>query len=171
MSRILALAVVGACTALVASPTVQADRDEPPPLYGYYDLFVDFTQQTFNGMPTPMPQRTFPTRFTTQCAVDGCVARMDNADDHARNPGAPVEYEYRWRVDRWETSGPYPFFCDRNDPNSAVRSQRSDFWISAPGGRFLGERTLVIEGAGCPGQGPGTHRVPIGLTPIDPPPR
>nr|CRL78605.1 hypothetical protein CPGR_04790 [Mycolicibacterium malmesburyense] len=40
-----------------------------------------------------------------------------------------------------------------------------------PDGSFFGERTLVIEGEGCPGEGPGIHRLPTSLTPIDPPPR
>jgi hypothetical protein len=113
---------------------------------------------------------TVPVEFTTQCDVTGCVMRMDNKDDHARNPGAPVAYEYRWNNGRWETSGEYPYFCDRNDPNSVVTAQRSDYWIPNPDGSFFGERTLVIGGAGCPTEGPGTHLVPISLTPIDPPP-
>jgi hypothetical protein len=113
---------------------------------------------------------TVPVEFTTQCDVNGCVMRMDNKDDHARNPGAPLAYEYRWNNDRWETSGEYPYFCDRNDPSSAVKAQRSDCWIPNPDGSFCGERTLIVDGAGCPGEGPGTHLVPISLTPIDPPP-
>jgi len=163
-------AVLAASSALAVSPVAHADRAEPPPLYGYYNVSIDFSKQTFNGMPTPMNSITVPVEFTTQCDVNGCVMRMDNKDDHARNPGAPLAYEYRWNNDRWETSGEYPYFCDRNDPSSAVKAQRSDYWIPNPDGSFFGERTLIIDGAGCPGEGPGTHLVPISLTPIDPPP-
>ncbi|WP_163745671.1 Rv2253/PknI dimerization domain-containing protein [Mycolicibacterium helvum] len=42
---------------------------------------------------------------------------------------------------------------------------RSDYWIPNPDGSFFGERTLVIGGAGCPDEGPGTHWLPISLTP------
>ncbi|MCV7238437.1 hypothetical protein A5765_11685 [Mycolicibacterium celeriflavum] len=164
------MAVFTGCTALVLSPVAHADRVEPPPLYGFYDVFIDFSKQTFNGMPTPMNPITVPVPFTTHCDLNGCVVRWDNKDDHARNPGAPLVYEYRWNNDRWETSGEYPYFCDRNDPSSAVQALRSDYLIPNPDGSFFGERTLVTKGAGCPGEGPGTHWVPIRLTPIDPPP-
>lgn len=164
--------LVGALAASVlsiGSPVAHADRLEPPPLYGYYNLVIDFSKQAFNGMPTPMNPITVPVEFTTHCDVKGCTARMDNTDDHARNPGAPVAYEYSWNNGRWETSGEYPYFCDRSDPNSAVKAQRSDYWIPNPDGSFFGERTLVIGGVGCPGEGPGTHTVPISLTPIESP--
>lgn len=156
---------------LLTPVPAQADRAEPVPIYGFYNLSIDFSKQTFNGVPTPMNPITFPTEFTTHCDMLGCVARMDNSDDHARNPGAPVQFEYLWHNDRWETSGQYPYFCDRDNPDSVVSAQRSDFWIPDPVGGFHGERTLLVGGAGCPGEGPGTHRVPISLTPIDPPPR
>lgn len=164
------LGITLAATVLtLGSPVAHAERIEPPPLYGFYDLFIDFSKQTFNGTPTPMKSITVPVEFTTQCDVNGCVARMDNSDDHARNPGAPESYEYRWNNGRWETGGQYPYFCDRNDPGSAVQAQRSDYWVPNSDGSFFGERTLVIGGAGCPGEGPGTHWLPISLTPIDPP--
>jgi hypothetical protein len=169
MPKSLQVGVFAACAALIVAPVAHADRAEPPPLYGYYSLAIDFSKQTFNGMPTPMESMAFPTEFTTDCDVNGCVVHMDNTDDHARNPGAPAAYEYRWNNDRWETSGEYPYFCDRSDPGSAVTAQRSDYWIPNPDGSFFGERTLITEGAGCPGEGPGTNVVPIALTPIDPP--
>ncbi|KUI36049.1 hypothetical protein AU197_18405 [Mycobacterium sp. IS-1590] len=152
------------------APVTHADRPEPPPLYGFYDVFIDFSKQTFNGRPTPMNPITFPVELTTQCDVNGCVARWNNEDDQARNPGAPPVYEYRWTGDRWTTSGEYPYLCDRHDPASAVKSTRSDYLIPNPDGSFFGQRTLVVEGAGCPGEGPGTHWLPFSLTPIDPPP-
>src|SRR5436853_7841428 len=101
----VSIGIAAACAALAVAPVAQADLAEPPPLYGYYNLFIDFSKQTFNGIPTPMNPITVPVEFTTQCDVNGCVVRMDNKDDHARNPGAPVAYEYRWNDDRWETSG------------------------------------------------------------------
>ena len=54
-------------------------------------------------------------------------------------------------------------------PGSAVKAQRSDYWIPNPDGSFFGERTLTMEGAGCAGEGPGTHWLPISLTPAQPP--
>ena len=173
MTSAVRIALVGAFTAGAVSigyPVAHADRVEPPPMYGHYNLFIDFSKQTFNGMPTPMNPITVPVEFTTNCDANGCVARMDNSDDHARNPGAPVAYEYRWNGNRWETSGEYPYFCDRSDPNSAVQARRSDYWIPNPDGSFFGERTLITEGPGCPGEGPGTHWLPLSLTPVDPPP-
>ncbi len=167
-------ALAGAFAAIALStviPIVHADRVRPPPLYGFYDAFVDFSKQTFNGVPTPMDSRTFPVEFTTHCDVNGCVARMDNSGDLQRNPGAPKVFEYRWRDDRWETSGPYPYLCERTNPDSAVKSVRADYLIPKPDGRFFGERTLTVEGAGCPGEGPGVHWLPISLTPADPPAR
>ena len=163
-------AALVAVAASIASPVAHADRAEPPPVYGYYDVTIDFAQQTFNGTPTPMTSMTFPVEFSTQCDVHGCVMHMDNSGDHARNPGAPAAYEYRWTNDRWETSGEYPYFCDRNDPGSAVSAQRSDYWIPNPDGSVAGMRTLTIDGVGCPGEGPSTHTVPISMTPVDPPP-
>ncbi|OBB32317.1 hypothetical protein A5792_00970 [Mycolicibacterium peregrinum] len=172
MTSAVRIALVGVFAGAVSIglPVAHADRVEPPPLYGHYNLFIDFSKQTFNGMPTPMNPITVPVEFTTNCDANGCVARMDNSDDHARNPSAPVAYEYRWNGNRWETSGEYPYFCDRSDPSSAVQARRSDYWIPNPDGSFFGERTLVIGGAGCPGEGPGTHWLPISLTPIDPSP-
>ena len=170
MMKSLSVGFSVAFAALIVPPVGHADRAEPVPLYGNYNVFIDFSKQTFNGMPTPMNPITVPVQLTTQCDVNGCVARWDNEADHVRNPGAPLVYEYRWNNDRWETSGEYPYFCDRNNPSSAVKSQRSDYWIPNPDGSFFGERTLTIDGAGCPGEGPGTHWVPISLTPVDQPP-
>ncbi|KAA0074802.1 hypothetical protein CIW52_34065 [Mycolicibacterium sp. P9-64] len=169
MSRTFAVGAVAACAALITSPVASADRVEPVPVYGFYDVHVDFAKQTFNGMPTPMESKAFPVEFSTHCDVDGCVMRMDNSGDQVRNPSAPLEYEYHWNNGRWETSGEQPYLCERTDPDSGVPSQRSDYWIPNSAGSFRGERTLVVGGAGCPGEGPGTHSVPISMTPIGPP--
>jgi hypothetical protein len=168
------LGLAGAFAAIAVSTEIRiarADRVQPPPLYGFYNAFVDFSKQTFNGVPTPMDSKTFLVEFTTHCDVNGCVARMDNSGDLARNPGAPAVFEYRWKGGRWETSGPYPYLCERMNPNSAVKSVRADYLIPKPDGSFFGERTLTVEGAGCPGEGPGVHWLPISLTSADPPAR
>jgi hypothetical protein len=175
--RLVALApfaLTGAIAAIVLStaiPSAHADRAQPPPLYGFYNVFVDFSKQTFNGVPTPMDSKTFLVEYTTHCDVNGCVVSMDNSGDRARNPGAPAVFEYRWKNGRWETRGPYPYFCDRMNPDSAVKSVRADYLIPKPDGSFFGERTLTVEGAGCPGEGPGVHWLPISVTPADPPAR
>jgi hypothetical protein len=159
-----------AVSAVVGAPVAQADRAEPPPLYGWYDVSVDFAKQTFNGTPTPMESKTFPVQFTTHCDGNGCVVTMDNSDDLARDPKAPASFEYSWHNGRWETStADFPYLCERMNADSAVQAVRSDFLIPRPDGSFFGERTLVVAGAGCPGEGPGTHWVPISVTPIDPP--
>lgn len=170
MHRIVAIGVLGVLAAVLVPPTAHADRAEPVPVYGYYNLQIDFAKQTFNGEPTPMESKTFPVEFSTHCDVNGCVMRMDNSGDQARNPAAPLEYEYDWTGDRWETSGHQPFLCDRTDADSGVPSTRSDYWIPNADGSFYGERTLVVDGAGCPGQGPGTYWVPISMSPIEPSP-
>jgi hypothetical protein len=163
--------LVAAGCAVVVAPVTHADRAEPPPLYGWYSVSVDFAKQTFNGAPTPMESKAFPVQFTTHCDVNGCVVTMDNSGDLARDPKAPASFEYTWRNGRWETSTPdYPYLCERMNADSAVTSVRSDFLVPNPDGSFSGERTLVVGGAGCPGEGPGTHWVPISVTPIDPPP-
>lgn len=169
-AKTLGVAVLTGCVVLALPPVANADRGTPPLLYGYYDVFVDFSKQTFNDVPTPMPAKTFVVGYTARCDVDGCVVSMDNSDDLSRNPGAPMAFEYRWNGDRWETGGDYPYLCDRMNPDSAVQSVRSDYLVPNPDGSFSGERTLVVGGVGCPGEGPGTHWLPITVTPTSPPP-
>jgi len=169
MAKLLSVGVAVLCATVIGPPAAQADRAEPPPLYGYYNVFIDFEKQTFNGAPTPMNSVTFPVQLTTHCDVNGCVAQWDNSDDLVRNPTAPSVFEYRWTGDRWETSTDYPYLCERTNPNSAAKSVRSDYLMPNPDGSFFGERSLVTDGAGCPGEGPGRHWVPFHLTPIDAP--
>jgi hypothetical protein len=163
------LSLLTGCAMLVVPPSAHAERGTPPLLYGYYNVFVDFSKQTFNGVPTPMPAKTFLVEYTARCDADGCVVRMDNSDDLGRNPGAPTAFEYRWNNNRWETSGDYPYLCDRMNPDSAVPAVRSDYLIPNPDGSFSGERTLTVGGFGCPGEGPGIHWLPISVTPADRP--
>ena len=161
-------AVVAAIALSIVTLAACANRAQPPPLNGSYTMFVDFSKQTFNGVPTPMDSKTFPVDYTTRCDASGCVVVMDNSGDLARNPGAPAAFEYRWKNGRWETSGPYPYFCDCMNAASAVKSVRADYLIPKPDGSFFGERTLTVEGAGCPGEGPGVHRLPISVIPARP---
>lgn len=170
MYKALAVGVTVACAILSCAPSAQADRVQPVPIYGYYNVFIDFSKQTFNGVPTPMNSVSYSTEFATQCDVTGCVAQMDNSEDQVRNPSAPSQFEYRWNGGRWETSGEQSYLCERTNPSSGVPATRSDHWIPNADGSFHGGRTLVVGGAGCPGEGPGTHWVPIALTPIDPRP-
>ncbi len=103
-----ALTLAGACAAIAFGNGVafaQSDQVRPPQLSGRYNVFVDFSKQTFNGVPTPMEAKTFVVEFTTHCDATGCVVRMDNSGDIARNPGAPAAFEYRWINGRWETRG------------------------------------------------------------------
>ena len=169
-SKKLTIAALATSAVLVAPPVANAQRGTPPLLYGWYNVFVDFGQQTFNGQPTPMQSKTFPVEYTANCDVNGCVVTMDNSDDLSRDPGAPSVFEYRWNNDRWETSSDYPYLCERMNPDSAVKSVRSDYLIPRPDGSFFGQRTITVEGAGCPGEGAGVHSLPISVTPIDPPP-
>ena len=164
-------AVFAAIALSIVTLAACANRVQQPPLNGSYNMFVDFAKQTFNGVATPMDSKTFPVEYTTRCDASGCVVVMDNSGDLARNPGAPAVFEYRWTNGRWETSGPYPYLCDRMIAASAVKSVRADYLIPKPDGSFFGERALTIEGAGCPGEGPGIHRLPISVTPARPPAR
>jgi hypothetical protein len=166
LPKTLTIALLAGSGALVAPPVAIADRGTPPLLYGYYNVFVDFAKQTFNGAPTPMEAKTFLVEYTANCDVNGCVVSMDNSDDLARNPGAPGVFEYRWNNGRWETSGDYPYLCERMNPDSAVKSVRSDYLIPMPDGSFFGERTITVEGAGCPGEGAGVHWLPISVSPV-----
>jgi hypothetical protein len=83
------------------------------------------------------------------------------------NPNAPSLFDYRWNIDRWVSSGDYPFHCDGG---GTVTTFRSDFLVPNPDGSFFGERTFAVDAPGCPGDGPGTYWLPFSLTPIDAPP-
>ncbi|PRC51056.1 hypothetical protein C6A85_66130, partial [Mycobacterium sp. ITM-2017-0098] len=73
MSRTLAVGAITAGAALLTAAAAHADRVEPVPIYGFYNVVIDFSRQTFNGVPTPMSSVSYPTEFTTQCDVNGCV--------------------------------------------------------------------------------------------------
>jgi hypothetical protein len=167
----LAVAFVAACAAVNLSPVAHADRAEPVPVYGYYNAYIDRTKLTFNGTPTPMDPSDMLGLFTTNCDVKGCVMTWLRETAIVQNPTATDVYTYTWNNGRWESSSDYPYFCDTAGANGTVPSRRSDFLVPNPDGSFWGERTFTVEGAGCPGAGPGVYWLPISLHPIDPPPR
>lgn len=168
-SQALPLAVLAACAALVLAPAATADRAEPVPVYGYYNAFLDHSRQTFNGQPAFADPATQLGLFTTDCDVNGCVARWLRETAISQDPDAPAQFEYRWNGDRWESAGEYPFYCNPDGSGGTVVTQRSD-WLKPNGdGGFFGERMFTVPAPGCPGQGPGTYWLPIALTPVDPP--
>lgn len=166
--RLMPLASIALATIV---PFAHADHMQPPLLCGTYKVFVDFSKQTFNSVPTPMDSRTFVVEFSSRYDAKGCLVSMDNSGDVARNPGAPAVFEYRWNDGRWETSGDHPYLCERMNPNGAVKSVRADYLMPRADGSFFGQRTLTIEGAGCPGDAPVVHRLPISVTPANMPGR
>lgn len=94
--------------------------------------------------------------------VDYAIPRM-----HA-DAKSPASREASGAQNTGGVARPYPYFCERMNPDSAVKSVRADYLIAKPDGRFVGERTLTVEGVGCLGEGPGVHRPPISETPADP---
>ena len=168
-SQALPLAVLAACAALALAPAATADRAEPVPVYGYYNAFLDHSRQTFNGQPAFADPATQLGLFTTDCDVNGCVARWLRETAISQDPDAPAQFDYRWNGDRWESAGEYPFYCNPDGSGGTVVTQRSD-WLKPNGdGGFFGERMFTVPAPGCPGQGPGTYWLPIALTPVDPP--
>ena len=168
----MSLAVFTGCTALALAPVAGADRAEPIPIYGYYNALLDHSRQTFNGRPAFAEAAMQLGLFTTNCDVNGCVSRWLRETGITQDPHAPSQFEYRWRDDRWESAGEYPFYCDPDGSGGTVTTQRSDWLKPNGGGSFSGERTFTVPAPGCPGQGPGTYWLPISLTPTDPrPPR
>jgi hypothetical protein len=167
-SKALAIAVVAGCGALVLPPVANADRAEPVPIYGYYDAFLDHEHQTFNGRPIPSDSAVQQGSFNTHCDANGCIVNWLRETELTNNPNAPALYNYTWNVDRWESSSEYPYHCDPSG-GPTVTSTRSDFLKPNGDGSFSGERTFTVNGAGCPGDGPGVYWLPIALTPTDPP--
>ena len=149
-------------TAFVAVPAAGADWQQPIPLRGSYDTFLDHSRQTFNGAPRPSEPSIQPAKFTTDCDASGCVAHWLLTDTLADNPDAPTVFDYHWANDRWVSSSDYPFHCD---DGGTVIARRSDFLMPTGDGSFRGERTFTVGAAGCPGDGPGVYWLPFTLTP------
>ena len=166
-STVLSVTALALCATAVAAPTAHADRPQPVPVYGYYDVFIDHSRQTFNGLPAPSDPSTQLGVFKTNCDLNGCVAHWLRLSDLVENPNAPALYDYTWNNNRWESSSEYPFHCDAGGTAPSVRS---DFLVPNADGSFYAERTFVVDAPGCPGEGPGTYWLPITLTPTDTPP-
>jgi len=154
--------VLTAIAALAGAAVARADRAEPVPLYGTYDTYLDHARQTFEGRPDPSDPSTQSASFTTICTAQGCVAHWLRLTDLTDNPSAPALFDYRWNSDRWESSASYPFHCGGG---GTVTAARSDFLVPNGDGSFSGERTFTVDAPGCPGNGPGTYRLPFTLTP------
>jgi len=153
-------------TLTVAAPVAHADRAEPPPIYGFYNTFLDHSKQTFNAQLQASDPSVQGASFATSCTASGCVAHWLRLTELQENPNAPSLFDYRWNNDRWESSGDYPFHCNGG---GTVNSFRSDFFVPNPDGTFSGERTFAVGAPGCPGDGPGTYWLPMTLTPTDAP--
>jgi hypothetical protein len=163
--------IAGACCALplaagallLAAPSAGADRAQPVPLFGSYDTYLDHSRQTFNGRPDFSDPSVQAASFSTTCVASGCVAHWLRLTELTENPNAPALFDYQWVNDRWVSIADYPFHC--NDGSSTVTATRSDFLVPNGDGSFYGERTFTVNGAGCPGDGPGTYWLPFTLTP------
>lgn len=153
---------IGASILVATLSANAAGRPEPVPLYGSYDTYLDHSKQTFNGHPDASPSSTQEASFNTICDASGCVAHWLLLTKLTENPNAPTLFDYHWINNRWESTGKYPFHC--ND-GSKVTASRSDFITPSGNGSFSGERTFTVEGAGCPGEGPGKYWLPFTLTP------
>lgn len=156
-------AVLAAAGALLAAPPALADRAEPVPIYGSYDAFLDHSRQTFNGAPDTSDPATQKASFTTNCDGNGCVAHWLRLTDLQENPNAPALFDYTWDIDKWVSSGDYPFHCSGG--GAPVPSVRADSLKPLADGSFVGERSFTVAAPGCPGDGPGTYSLPFTLTP------
>lgn len=146
---------------LVVVSSARAEQLEPVPLYGNYNMYLDRSKQTFNGHPvaTNRPLQQVES-FTTYCDVSGCVAHSLNK----RPP--PAFFDYRWTKGHWESvPGQQRQFLLCND-GSKVDSVKFDVINPNGDGSFSGERTIVVNGSGCPGEGPGKYWLPFTLTPL-----
>jgi hypothetical protein len=167
MSKVPSVTAVVVCAGIVTAPVAQADREQPVPIFGFYDTYLDHSRQTFNGSLQASDSSVQGASFTTTCTAGGCTAHWLLLAELEENPNAPALFDYRWNTGRWESSGDYPFHC--ND-GGAVTAFRSDFLVPNPDGSFFGERTFTVGAPGCPGDGPGTYWLPFNLTPTDAPP-
>lgn len=149
-----------AMTGLAVATSASANREEPVPLYGKYNMYLDRSKQTFNGRPVTTDRPYTQTEnFTTQCDAKGCVAHSVNM----RPP--PALFDYHWINGQWESvPGQQRQFLLCND-GSKVDSIKLDAIKPNGDGSFSGERTITVSGSGCPGDGPGKYRLPFTLTP------
>jgi hypothetical protein len=127
-----------------------------------YDTFLDHSRQIFNGRPDTSDPSSQAASFTTTCVARGCTAHWLRLTELTENPNAPALFGYQWAGNRWESTAEYPFHCDDGSP---VTTTRSDFLAPNADGSFTGERSIVVTGQGCQGDGPGTYWLPFTLTP------
>jgi hypothetical protein len=145
---------------LIASTAFAATRPEPIPLYGSYTRDLDRSKQTFNGHLNGNNRPWKQTEdFSTLCDKSGCVAQTPNL---YAPPGAPKFIEYHWANNQWVLKAHHFFNC--ND-GSKVKSILSETVKANGDGGFSGERSIVIGGSGCPGEGPGIYKIPFKLIP------
>jgi len=147
---------------LISLPTSAITREEPVPIYGSYNAYLDHSKQTFNGRPDVSKSVIQPASFSTVCISSGCVAHWQLSTRLSDNPNAPTLLDYHWINGRWESTGEYPFRCNNGNK---VTVTRFDFLTPKGGGNFSGERSFTVHGVGCPGDGPGIYRLPFTLTP------
>src|SRR5215217_5208717 len=88
--KVSSVMTLAACVAALATPVAHADRDEPVPIYGFYNTFLDHSRQTFNGRPEASDPSVQGAGFTTSCDANGCVAHWMRLTDLAENPNAPA---------------------------------------------------------------------------------
>lgn len=141
-------------------PIFAANRSEPVPLYGSYTRTLDRSKQTFNHHinANSRPQKQKETFFTV-CKKSACIAHTPNLYAPA---GSPKFIDYHWINNRWELKAAHNFHC--ND-GSTINAILSEFMIPIGNGNFTGERRIIINAPGCPGEGPGIYRLPFRLTP------
>jgi hypothetical protein len=149
-----------AILAITSSVNANSILPAPVPLYGTYNMELDRSKQTFNGhhVTTDRPLRQTE-NFTTHCDTAGCVAHSLNK----RPP--PASFDYLWTKGHWESvAGQQRQYLLCND-GSKVNSVKVDIIKPNGDGTFSGERTIIVKGAGCPGDGPGKYWLPFTLTP------
>lgn len=150
--------VISVCA--MASFALAASSPTPVPIYGSYVRYLDRAKQTFNGEPNPNSRPTKQKEdFFTICKASGCVAHTPNLYAPL---GAPKYIDYHWNNNRWELKASHLFNC--ND-GSKVKSTLFEFFTPNDDGSFSGQRSIKIEGAGCPEEGPGVYKIPFKLTP------
>lgn len=146
----------------MTSFAIAASHPGPTPIYGSYIRHLDRSQQTFNGKssPTDLPTKQKEDFFTV-CKDKACVAYTPNL----RAPvGAPKYMEYHWNNNRWELKADILFNCN-DKSKTKVKSTLFESLKSNGDGSFSGERSLKIQGAGCPEEGQGEYKLPFKLTP------
>lgn len=154
--------VISAIISVAPSFASAANRLEPAPLYGTYNMYLDRSKQTFNGHPVTTNRPVTQTEnFTTHCDASGCVAQALNK----RPP--PAFFDYHWVNGQWESvAGQQRQYLLCND-GSKVDSIKFDTIKPNGDGSFSGERVITVGGSGCPGEGPGKYWLPFTLTPVE----